>query len=520
MARTGRVIAAVAIAIIAAGAAYGAVFLYGQHEAHREIDQAIAALPPGSHVHVDSSRYNPLTQTLVINGLTDTRDGLPRLAVRQVRLREIAGDGSDARPYRIGSVHLEALSANEGTPQAVTADVVDAEDVELLAALPATSTPAAGAARLYQPPGLLRVSRFRRLDAQRLARPGQTLARLAMTDLAPGHLGGASLDGVVTPAASLAHADASDLALDDLDAVLGPHADAPGPPACRLIGHLALSGLAVALPQGALRVGTLSEDDLRGQPLAPPPASGGGSPVLPLLEALASTRLDAGEISLQVASGAQVTLASLHDETGHPSATGSADHRRTSRHVALRGLVLPMRSLPDGPPRDNAIGVLGSDVATLDLDDDDVVDDDARTLDLAAFRLTLRGNGALQLSGRFGNIVPGEQPNAASMANTTMASASLRYEDASLAERWIAQLAKARNTTPDQLRGELHARVALLARLMPNQPDAASVLDGFVDHPRALTLAMAPPTPVTLLGVARSPPQDWATLLGLRISAE
>lgn len=522
MTRAGRVVTGIVGACVVVAAAYGGVFLYGQHEARAEIDAALAALPPGTTAQYRRARMSPLTRTVEIDGLTVMRNGAPAASIDSVRLRESDGDGSAAHPWRLGALHLRGVRLpSPGGPLSI--DRLDAEDMVVLA--PDAASVPAGAARFYQPAGEPRLVSARRIEADALAQGRMSVAHLAMTDLAPGRLGGASLDGLtMAGVGSLAHAAAGAVALDDLDAVLtsGASGGQPAWGADRpLLGHLELDGFASTLPSGALQFDTASLDGLSGHPVSAQAAADGGG--LALLRALSTARTDVRNLAGSGVSpaGAQlrVTLASLHDESSRKPAGGGAGEV-FERHARLRGLAVPLTQLPPGVGRDRAIAALGGETMVFDVDDDQSSNAAAKTLDLERLRVTLQGNFALQLGGHFGDVDP-DRATAATLAATTIADATLRYEDASLVGRLISGAAAAQQQTPEQVRAQLHARIdAVAAQLLPDQPDAAAVLDHFIDQPGTLTLRLQPPMPVTLLGVVGTPAKDRATVLGARISAD
>ncbi len=521
MTRAGRVVAGVLSACVVVAAAYGAVFLYSQHEARAEIDAALAALPPGTTAQYRRAQMSPLTRTVEIDGLTVMRHGAPAASIDSVRLREGDGDGSATRPWRLGALHLRGVSLpRPGRPLSI--DRLDAEDLVVLA--PDAASVPAGVERFYQPAGEPRLVSARRVEADTLAQASASVTHLELTDLAPGRLGSASLDGLtVAGAGSLAHAAASGVAMDALDAILEPSASgAPGWSADRpLLGHLELDGFASTLPNGSLQFDTASLDGLSGHPL-PEQAAAGGNNVLALLKALSAARTDirnlAGSGVAQTGAAMRVTLASLHDESSRKPADGGG--QVVERHVRLRGLAVPLSQLPPGTGRDRAIAAIGAETMVFDVDDDQNSNSTAQTLDLERLRITLRGNFALQLVGHFDDVDPAQAPTAA-LAATAIGNATLRYEDGALLGRLINGAAMAQQQTPEQVRAQLHARVsAVAAQLLPNQADAGAILDHFIDQPGTLTLRVQPPSPVTLLGVAGTPGTNWAAILGATISAD
>ena len=522
MTRSGRVVTGIVGVSVVVAAAYGAVFLYSQHEARAEIDAALAALPQGTTAQYRRAQMSPLTRTVEIDGLTVTRNGAPAASIDSVRLRESDGDGSAAHPWRLGALHLRGVSLpRPGGPLSI--DRLDAEDLVALAPDP-TSVPA-GAERFYQPAGEPRLVSARRIEADALAQASTSVAHLELTDLAPGRLGGASLDGLTMAGVGrLAHAAASGVAMDALDAVLEPSASG-GPPAGSadrpLLGHLEFDGFASTLPSGSLGFDAASLDGLSGHPPAEQAAAGGNT-ALALLRVLSAARTDirnlAGSGVARTGAAIRVALASLHDESSRKPAGNGGEI--VERHARLRGLAVPLSQLPPGTGRDRAIAAIGAETMVFDVDDDQNSNSTAKTLDLERLRITLQGNFALQLVGHFDDVDPARAP-AAALAATTISNATLRYEDGSLLGRLINGAAAAQQQTPEQVRAQLHDRVSTLAsQLLPNQPDAGAILGHFIDQPGTLTLRVQPPTPVTLLGVAGMPGTDWAAMLGATISAD
>lgn len=516
---TRRLVAGVGVAVLAVAAAYGAVFLYGQHEASVEIAEALATLPPGTTVHYDSSRYNPLTRTLAMHGLVATRNGAPMLSAREARLREITGDGSDAHPFRIGAVHLEQLAEAAGSRPATTADHVDIEDLQMLARLPDGAPPPGGIARFYQPAGAPRLVGFRRLEASGIAQPGRSIADARLNDLAPGHLGGISIDGIAGPTGKIGHLGAGNIALDDLDAVFDDDAYKDGKPAWtgrrRLIDHVELSDL-TAISNGGLHLGSFALNGVVGQPFPRSPGTlPAGLPMLGLAaEALSIATLDAGNALLVYADGQKLALGSLH-------ATVTTAGTAVTQRETLRGLALPLRELAESANRNIAIDALGTDTPVLDADFDTTADPAAKTLDFTAETFSLRSLGTLLLSMHLTGVDHAllQQSPLAGLAAASLTAGRLRYQDASLADRVMLLAAKARGVDIAQLRLDLHAQSAQIATLLPNQPDAAAVLDGFIDHPTTLTLTLAPPAPVNAASVMGTDPSARAALLGVRVSA-
>lgn len=517
MTRTGKAVAGFAIALVAVGATYAAVFVYGQREARIDVQRLIASLPPSVQVRYAHSRFNPLTGTLVLDALAISRDGAPICEIRRARLHEVSGDGSGAHPYRLGALHLEDVVGHDvGGTRARSAD---AEDLQLLAPAAAGAPAASGAARLYQPAGYPRLTSFRQVELHGLSRQGGTAARLMLTDLAPGRLGGLALDDYRAGNAVLGHLHLGGIALDTLDDVLDPDAPAAATGWTErrpLVDHLDLADLA-ALPGLALRIGRMSANSLTGHPLAAP-ASAPASPAQGYLNGATSFRLaglDMNDASLTFPDGKRMALGSMQ-------VTTSVTATRSTGRSTVRGLALPLTEWLSDSAHDVLVGDLGSDTPVIDVDNEVTTDSAAHRLDVSTLRWGMHAIGTLMFTCQLADFDAGlwQRTPSAAVSEARLQGAMLRFEDAGVVNRWINYASGVAGQSPAQFRAVLHTLTPHVAKLLSDQPDATMVLDRFIDHPKALTLTMNPPAPVTVATAQAADTQQRAGLLGLRVSAD
>jgi hypothetical protein len=150
-------------------------------------------------------------------------------------------------------------------------------------------------------------------------------------------------------------------------------------------------------------------------------------------------------------------------------------------------------------------------------------DADKKTASLHDVAFSVAELGSLQFNADLVNV----DPSAGLAATPGLAKATLRYQDASLVNRLLRADAEEK-LKPAELRQMREAYAANLLSTLgpiasdPKLADSVKAIADFARLPRSLTITLAPPTPVPLLGLkdaAAQGPQALVDMLGLSIIA-
>ena len=171
---------------------------------------------------------------------------------------------------------------------------------------------------------------------------------------------------------------------------------------------------------------------------------------------------------------------------------------------------------------------LGITELVLDVDMEGRYDPAAKTLEVPRYAFVLPGLGSLIMTLSLGDLTIDANSDDPVQALQHLIAATLRrfeirYEDDSLANRLLAYSAKRSNQDLDTFRTALIAQLETQARAILIDTPRAQMLDAviaFLKAPKAITILVEPPKPVTLATLSRLStmnPNDVPKLLGLSI---
>ncbi len=224
---------------------------------------------------------------------------------------------------------------------------------------------------------------------------------------------------------------------------------------------------------------------------------------------------DLSGVAMTVDGGPQLSLHDAHasqvlSDTGPSSGQGWA-----------HGLTFALGQTPVPPGNAAALAAFGMNALTTDIDATTRMNSGNRTGEVHE-DIVLHDLATLHLQAAFSGydkaLASPAQPLGAILA-TTIDSASVVYEDHSLAGRLIGVAAAVAHTTPQMVRAQMAMPVVSLGMMLPDQPDAADQLTNFLNHPGTLAITMAPPQKLTVADVAQAPLPARAHLLGVHITA-
>ena len=145
-------------------------------------------------------------------------------------------------------------------------------------------------------------------------------------------------------------------------------------------------------------------------------------------------------------------------------------------------------------------------------------DQAAQTIDITKSSLTLQQGGTLSLEASFAGAAPG-----ATMQTIKIASATLHYQDQSLATRWLDYVSKQTGRDVTSIKA---GYAAWLARQKPNfeqdKPLSAAIdaAEQFVQDPKAMTIILKPAAPVGITDFDAQHPETFSTKVGLAVTAQ
>lgn len=149
-------------------------------------------------------------------------------------------------------------------------------------------------------------------------------------------------------------------------------------------------------------------------------------------------------------------------------------------------------------------------------------------------RLSLEGVdlGALTLTGQLGGFTPDviqmlqqPQPGPEVLTKVNVTSATLTYEDRSLATRVLDQQAQAAGATREAFAENLAAALPLILSSLQNpdfQTEVANAVGAFLKNPQRLSVTVKPETPMSIMeiiGVAQTAPQTLPNVLNADVTA-
>jgi hypothetical protein len=488
--------------VVALAAIFLAVRFGGRHEVRAKLDQALANLPPGTTATHGATDYDPITDTLTIHDLVLTQDGQKRgsaglvvakgaqlEALRAVFDPDAYPDGKPAWTDRrsllghldVQSLRIEAVTP-DGTPLLIRHAVVDQ-----LSGRPFIRPPT--------PPN--------RSAADFQADVARALA-----------FGTIEVDGVDVTREGRGHFGVSSAGLTGYDT--------------GKLGGMRVEGVELSAPQARRPVSfSLAKIAIGGADLSAAlesfAASAGQDPAA-RRRAVAGAYTQVGQfdldgMALKIMPGPRVEVASLHSQGSRQAdgvSVGSASLRGFS--VAADDSVMPEQAHA-------MMQRFGSDRLVFDEDTDAAWNQATKHLELSRLELTARDLGVLHFTASLDGIdqagmnATDPATRRAAFMNVVIAHAALWFDDRSLVGRVIGVLAMQQNASPEQVRAEAAIPLAGLSMLLPEEPDAASQISAFLEHPHSLRISLDPAAPVRLGAVAAAPMTERAHLLGLKITA-
>ena len=188
-----------------------------------------------------------------------------------------------------------------------------------------------------------------------------------------------------------------------------------------------------------------------------------------------------------------------------------------SMDLSVKGLTLDPTMLPGVSAR-SILAALGYTPAVLDFTTSYKYDPTARTLNVADTVMTLRSGGTLTVNAALAEIGP-DLPK----LGAKIASLAMRYEDHSLATRWVDYVAKETGKDATAVKSgyisELELQKANFAKDRPVS-EALDAAEKFVANPHGLTLVAQPATPVGLADFDVQHPNGFSAKLGLKVTSD
>lgn len=174
-------------------------------------------------------------------------------------------------------------------------------------------------------------------------------------------------------------------------------------------------------------------------------------------------------------------------------------------------------------------GMLGYDNVVLNVTWDGARDIAAKTMTLRDLTLSMDGGGSVSLSGVLGNLpepsVIQREKRAEAASEVVIHSATLRYEDDSLAGKVLEMQAKKQGVSREEYAQQIAGALPFLLAALNNpqfQNEVAAALGTFLNDPQSLTVKVKPETPVTgaeILGIVGTAPQTLPDRLKASVSA-
>jgi hypothetical protein len=472
-----------------------------RHEAGKVLDhgleQLLANMPPGYTVRHGATDYNPLTGSATVHDLAVTRQdgtawtaasltvaGADSRALQDVFDPRAYPDGRPAwtdRRLLIADVSATNVHANVPGPAPLEISA-DRLTWHRLSGHPFAVPPT---------PENRGTPQFRADVALILALDSETASAVTLTTggAAPAKLAIGSVDIGNYDAGKLGSAALKTIAFDG-------QGKANGAPV-----HLTIEGMDIKNTDSRSMLEAVKRD---GHPAAAP------------FTGFTYSAADLTGLAVQVPAGPAISLRDVHAEQGPPDPSGT----RTGEG-ALHGLTLALGETALPPTAAPELAAFGMSAITMDLDASGHSSAAARTADVVE-DLKLHDLGTLHLQGSFSGYdtaaTPGSAPMARLMA-TTIEKATIVWEDASLTDRLFKVAAVQMHSTPDMVRAQLAMPIVALGVMLPDQPDAADQVTGFLNHPGKLTITINPPQPVTIAQVSQAPATQRAHLLGVHITA-
>jgi hypothetical protein len=241
-------------------------------------------------------------------------------------------------------------------------------------------------------------------------------------------------------------------------------------------------------------------------------------PKTPHPELVNALHVDGGEmhgLKADYPDGPLVTIDSIAAAAG----SGGAPFGGT---FTIRALAVKTAGRPLKPSTRQGLTDFGMADFTTDLDEAGGLDQATGQLTIKHCDIDFHDLGILHITLTMTGIPQGQvttEPQIqAAMAQARLVAAAVKWDDQSLTTRVMKMAAAKQGITPDQLRAGLALPLASLPIFLPDQPDAATQVNAFLDGHHSIGVTLNPPVPVSLAQLQASPPQEKAALLGVRIS--
>lgn len=501
--------------LVLLGGGYYATEVYPRMVLHAALDQTFAAMPSGTTAVYQDARYSLVSRQATVTGLT-IHGTLPA---------QSTPNGDAPLPYdlTIGSVtiahpnlNLAELWAKRGAQPVQVADDISASDIAVHSALLDTTVgtfhvanprvwpnafPPLAAAIMRQPPlagraspeSLEALTALLRLEAATLlsvAYDGYDATRLQVIGKTPAL--------TLTYAVADIHAGAFDRGQFAGGAARGVTATSPR------TGDISIDGI------------TMGATDLR-RPLTR--VAAGEALSRDLLDGLSIGKIEYAGVAVRVPDQPKLEVGAL--SFGPLAFTGGWP---VSGSLGWSGLRVAKSMIPE-PQAQAAFDALGLEAATISAAFTFDWDLARQRLSVHDTRLAIKELGTLSMSLDLDRI---QTDLLALMSQARFAHASLRFDDASLADRLLRMGAGMAGTDPATYRHQ----IATIAKLGGATAEAGSVMNAtggaaaaFIETPGTLTVDIAPPSPLPLLTLRErieavaSAPNKAAPFLGVSATA-
>jgi hypothetical protein len=499
-------------ALAAGGLAYG-VFVYPDHRFRTELDQSFARLGPDVTGHYDTAHYSLISGQATVTGFA-LRGAKPvpwDAAAETIELKRPSLDLADA--WNRATANPAALTPDIVLPVADNITVTGAK-LDLPTSHVAWKSASIDGFRLYPAPLLHPgLPSFIEAQASALTRKAPfdfarllSLARFeatVMLGIGYDHQVVDSLETTATASSqlptgtitvSVGTSVSSKLERGVLqDASLSTVVEQLGPMGTATIDRVSMAGLDARKPLTALL------DANRFDPA--------------MLDGLKLGKMSIEGVRVKSPVGGDVTLGSF--SVGDIALSHEIP---VSGAIALGGLKLQRADLLD-PQAMAVFEGLGVDTVTVGFDAAYAWDVANRHLAVKTLSLKIDELGAVGLSGDIVDFGPDSAMPAGALAHAT-----LRYDDASLAERAFKSRATEEGVDPAALKEQLAATVKGLAAALGDSPSATAAVQAilaFIAAPHGLTIDVTPPKPIaltTLSTVAATPPAQLFDMLGITVT--
>ena len=267
-------------------------------------------------------------------------------------------------------------------------------------------------------------------------------------------------------------------------------------------GEGVFSAPRVAMSEGAITgesTGVLANASMTNVTVLPPPAAGTSSTSPGVLFDIAeATGLEVGPSDKNYRVTVDRVSVEMSDVVGgEPQASRGAVER----------IVVPAEAFAES---DFKPEMLGYDDIVLGVTWDGARDPAAKTMTISDFTVSMENGGTLYLTAELGNLpdptAVQSENRAAAASELVVHSATVRYEDDSLAEKILDMQAEKQGVTREQYAQQITGALPFLLAALNNpqfQNQVSTALGAFLQNPESLTVRVAPETPINGAEIAR-----------------